>query len=182
MLVLIEGPDGAGKTTLANAVLDSIAGSGQPVAYMHASAPRRHPLIEYTEPLSEYQPGDGTSYVLDRWHIGETIYGPRYRGRCGLTAHQYAAVEDFLLEKGAVLVYCSGRLDDLVRRIRNRGEAFDLHAVKQLRIEAATWDLKIRTNTRLPVLHSPIGMEITVDEIIKFARERERGVARTAAA
>jgi thymidylate kinase len=117
LLVICEGTDGSGKTTLANTLAIMTRGK-----YLHAGPPKRHPLVEYTEPLSSYAPGTGQDLICDRWHVGELVYGPLYRGRSGLTHNQFRAVEDLLREKGALLVLCDEPIGVLVERLTARGE------------------------------------------------------------
>jgi thymidylate kinase len=124
VIIVIEGPDASGKTTLAKAIAEAID-----AAYVHASAPLRHPLVEYTEPIETLRP---EHIVLDRWHIGEMIYGPKYRGKAGLSRKQFDAVEEFLSERGALLVHCDDRFDELVSRMHGRGE--EIHPTYQQEI------------------------------------------------
>lgn len=149
-IVVIEGPDGVGKTTLARAYAD-LTGA----RYLHASAPTAHPLVEYVAPLR-----DDVDYVLDRWHLGELVYGPIVRGKSGLTHQQSHAIEQMMIERGAVLVHCNGPYDKIVARLRGRGD--EPH--KTLRQEATAFKLHVE-RSYLPLLQSPIGMEITPEEI-----------------
>lgn len=173
MIIIFEGPDGSGKTTLARATVELLAqvDLDRPALYMHASAPERHPLVEYTSPLRP-----GRNYVLDRWHLGEMIYGQLYRGKPGLTQEQFWAVEQYLYDMAAVLVHCNGSVVDLSRRIRERGlaEDHDLNVVG-LRKEAEEFG-KWTRSTWLPVLQSPIGMAPSPEEIIAFAQQQEKKI------
>ena len=159
MIVIFECPDGAGKTTLAEQVAEATG-----AVYIHACEPERHPLVEYTAPLDLKK-----DYVLDRWHLGEIVYGPLYRGGSGLTAEQFWAVEQYLDERGAIVVLCNGRTEELVTRLRARGE--DPVAMK-LSTEASEFT-KVSRRSILPVFNSPVGMEMTADEVIQAAREQE---------
>lgn len=160
MIVIIEGPDGSGKTTLAKKVVELTGAE-----YIHAKKPVRHPLVEYTAPLEP-----GKDYVLDRWHVGEMVYGPIHRGGSGLTQEQFWAVEQYLDDLGAVIVHCTGPTMDLVARLRERGEEPN---AGHLRKEAETFNRVVRTSW-LPTLHSPIGMEVDPEEVVDLAREQEK--------
>lgn len=163
MLIIVEGPDGAGKTTLAKKI---VAATG--AWYRHASKPVRHPMIEYTYPVEDALGGNSAGLVCDRWHLGEMIYGPLYRGKAGLTETQFAAVEEYLTERGAVVVLCTGTTRQLVQRLQDRGE--EVHPT--FRQEIRAWD-DMAAKTRLPVIRSLVGMETPAWEVIDFAREHE---------
>lgn len=162
MIVIIEGPDGAGKTTLARAIQQDTGWQ-----YIHANAPAAHPLIEYTAPLSD----STKSFVLDRWHLGEMVYGPLHRGGSRLSPEQFVAVEQFLDERGAVVVLCNGTVAELSKHLYMRGDK--PHAT--LAMEARGFD-KIASTTWLPVLKSPCLLPVSPAEVIKFASERYKFV------
>ena len=167
MLIVIEGADGTGKSTLANA----IAHAAGPVEVIHAGPPARHPLIEYTSPLAGYRPAEGHTVVCDRWHLGELVYGHLYRGGSGLTADQFRGVEDFLLELGAVLVYCTGSSHYLAKQLRERGEAPNEVALGR---ELARFQEVVMNHSRLPRLVSVAGISyVTAEEVVDFARHME---------
>lgn len=159
MIVIIEGADGSGKSTLARELADA---SG--ATLLHATPPRVHSLIEATSPLAE--PGD---YVCDRWHFSEMVYGPQHRGGAGLTPNQLLAVDEFLAERGAVVVHCTGRFNTLHGRILARGETMNPVSLRA-DIEGFT---TVLSQTRLPVLLSIAEFPTPVEEILAYARARE---------
>lgn len=159
MIVIIEGADGSGKSTLARALADA---SG--ATLLHATPPRVHSLIEATSPLAE--PGD---YVCDRWHFSEMVYGPQHRGGAGLTPNQLLAVDEFLDERNAIVVHCTGRLDTLYRRIRKRGEVMNKDVLR--RDMAAFRD--VLSETRLPTYLSIAEFPTPVEEILGYAHFQE---------
>lgn len=163
MIIVIEGPDASGKSTLAWHLAQTVDG-----AYVHASAPERHPLVEYTSTIETLLP---EPVILDRWHIGEMIYGPRYRGKAGLSPHQFHAVEDYLAEHGALLVHCDDYYTDLCYRLRQRGEA--VHGTYRGEVEAfRSW---VRRSS-LPTYHYRVSRGATdqqAEKIIGLAKELE---------
>ena len=81
MIIILEGPDGSGKSTFARYLTTvypqfRLRHEGPPPQDIHA--------IKYysdrLEELRELWP----DYVLDRFAFGERIYGPWYRGKDGL--------------------------------------------------------------------------------------------------
>lgn len=75
MLIILEGPDGAGKSTLAQELAAHLGRTtSDKVEVWHRGAPTHHPLEEYLLPLLSYRPGTGHHLILDRWHWGEAVY------------------------------------------------------------------------------------------------------------
>jgi thymidylate kinase len=77
MIIVIDGPDGVGKSTLANAIKENTKGSlihctynkNFDMEYYHAS------VIEAADLLSKFTP-----VVVDRWAPSEAVYGKVFRG------------------------------------------------------------------------------------------------------
>lgn len=102
MFIVLEGPDGVGKTTVANKLHDLLAHGD--VRRLHKGVPTDHPLIEYERDIEWYVPGAGVHVICDRWHVGEAVYGPIIRGS-GMTEEEWLHIELFLAARGALLVY-----------------------------------------------------------------------------
>lgn len=114
MLIVLEGVDGAGKTTLAEAL------GGR---YVHHSQPKGHPLEDYERELQYHLPEDEL-LVVDRLHWGEMVYGPLYRGESRLGWPGFMHVEMLLQARGAVRVLVGGDPRTIRRRLEERGEDF----------------------------------------------------------
>lgn len=121
MLFIIEGADGVGKTTFVQKLASELQG---PVTILHRGPPERHPLAEYELELDDYRPGGGRHIICDRWHLGELIYGPVYRGRSRLDEPARVHVELFLRAKGALLIHLDGRVTEMKRRLEKRGDDY----------------------------------------------------------
>ena len=99
-LIILEGPDGAGKTTLAN----ELEKCG--CAYVHFGVP---PLGEdlfkwFLKPLLDAR--EFQSVVFDRLHLSDRIYGPLMRGDSPLTELHERLIERYLYARGGQVVIC----------------------------------------------------------------------------
>lgn len=120
MIVVLEGTDCAGKTTLADAYESKLtAATGRRVTRLKRGPLRSDPLTEYLVPLED---GYTRHMVLDRWHVGELVYGPRRRGESKLTHGQAAYIELVLTAMGSQRVLVTAPCDTLVKRYEQRGD------------------------------------------------------------
>jgi len=162
--VVLEGPDGGGKSTLAT-LLQARYGAG----YQHAGPPiegwTANDMTKYYLAMVSgmlFTPGtyprlprevfaDDASFsqyeemrtrdedqrlrtvigstVIDRWALGETVYGPIFRGRSLVTPLSWALLCDVLDELCVPLVLCLPGQDVAMENWRQRrdagGEHFD---------------------------------------------------------
>lgn len=127
MLILLDGPDLAGKTTLAENLAERLSRHGtarvrSDVTILHKGPPTAHPLTEYEEPLLDYRPGTGRHVICDRWHVGERVY-PAVLGRSSeMTPAIWTHVEMFLRSRGALLVHVTAPTETLRRWYDERGD------------------------------------------------------------
>lgn len=125
MLILIEGPDCAGKTTLANDVIVTLRKiyPHDRIELLHRGPPTRHPLDEYVTPLLDYRPNQRRHIVCDRWHWGEAVY-PHVMGR---TTQQddgvFNYIEMFLASRGALVVPVIPSVSEIRDCIERRGDS-----------------------------------------------------------
>ena len=121
MLIILEGPDGAGKSTVAGELVKLL---GSETEILHRGPPTSHLLDEYETPLLSYTPGSGRHIVCDRWHVGEWVY-PEVVGRVSQAdGALWAHIELFLRAKGAIVVFMDATVLTLKERLASRGEDF----------------------------------------------------------
>lgn len=117
MLIIVEGPDGAGKSTFVEA-LDRALWKGRRgcVLVNHKAAPRRPALEEYARDLSFYRPGGDVDLVLDRSWWSEEVYGPRWRGQ-PLPPFARRYLNGWAASRGALVVFLDAPDEVLVERV-----------------------------------------------------------------
>lgn len=131
MIIVVEGPDFAGKSTLVKKLEKHHKSKGRTVNVVHTTQPDPEdhlPLfVRYVDDIKyaiEVQGDDGV-VIFDRLHIGEAIYGPRYRGESRISELQMEVLDQLLTDIGALKVFVDTADADLLHRFRgDRGEDF----------------------------------------------------------
>jgi hypothetical protein len=132
VLIVLEGSDGAGKSHLAAAIRDYWPDVGSPRDFqlIHTGPPNppdRCVYQEYESQLdsqAELVMSDSHLMVLDRWHLGDRIYGPHYRGFARYTEGGLLHTEMALSSLGAVKVICSPPLEVVQKRVADDGDDY----------------------------------------------------------
>jgi len=130
MFIVIEGPDGSGKSSLADAVCKEI--DSDPVRF-HKGKPesntRRWVLDEYATSVELFDLKK-VDVVADRWHWGEVTYAPIKRpttnkdgfGLLGRSGWRW--VELFLSSRGVSQFFIDQPTDVIKSRLISRGDDF----------------------------------------------------------
>ena len=126
MFVIFEGCDGSGKSSLAAAVAEEVRKRHpeDTVQEIHRSQLKRPPLDEYVFDVSDYEPDIPIHIVADRWHWGEEVYGPLYRGKSASTLGQFRWMDMWLSSRGATTWHVTQPIERIVDRLNARGEDF----------------------------------------------------------
>lgn len=126
MLIILEGVDGSGKSSLASAIVDDLKKSDytESIRELHSGPLKRDPLEEYVFSIDDYAPSTESHIVADRWHYGELIYGPLYRGKSAINTAQWRWMEMWLQSRGASVWIVSNTVEEIKRRLAARGEDF----------------------------------------------------------
>lgn len=147
-VVVLEGCDGTGKTTLADALA---ATHGHSVVHS-GRTPDGHDLARrYREIIAT--PG---KIVLDRCFISELVYGPLYHGRSRITLSAAIGLARIVAARGGVIVHLTGNSDVLADRLRARdgtnpavGQIVAYHAAFAL-LQGAAPVITVDTTIPLP--------------------------------
>lgn len=119
MIIIIEGPDGSGKTTLAQQLSRQ---AGYPI--IHKSQPKTEE--EKKRMMGEYiQCIKGSkNVILDRCWYSEMAYGPVMRGSSVISYPEMYELERQAAKGGAIIIYCTGPEAALWARCQKRGEEY----------------------------------------------------------
>lgn len=128
MIVILEGPDGAGKSTLAQALYNALSGDDDTSLIHHGP----YKGLESNELAKTYF-GSMTSaltynkhVILDRSWYSESIYGDVYRSGANRIPMIYRRMlERAALSRGAILVKCLPSLEACLEAFEGRPEYLD---------------------------------------------------------
>ncbi len=101
MIVILEGPDGAGKTSLAQEIAAIIDAE-----IHHEGPPQTEELLQHYATLLDDAFRTQEDVVFDRLHLGEAVYGPLMRGRSRIDELGMELLVKQIKTVGAVTVYC----------------------------------------------------------------------------
>lgn len=174
MLIILDGPDCAGKSSFAARLADALrhAEPDAKVTLLHRGPPDgRHALDEYVTPLLDYRPERDEHVICDRWHLGEWVY-PRVLDRPStLDAAVFAYVELFLRSRGAFQVICTAPSQYLHDCGVARGDdRTELDRIDETSVQFAA----AATRTALPTVHLDVTSGATddqLDRVIGYAND-----------
>jgi hypothetical protein len=123
-IIVLEGPDLAGKTTIVRNLMSRLINAEM---LRQGPPPSGVDILEhYLRPIQDwcYEPMlvRPRWLILDRWHVGELIYGPLLRGQSQLTGQQADYIDMVLNTFGCNFTYVSQPLPVLEQRWDLRGD------------------------------------------------------------
>lgn len=188
MLIILEGVDRSGKSTLAKMITDLLRRlhPADRVELLRAGPPMKHPLDEYERPLFHYRPGSGHHIICDRWHIGERVYPSVFGRKTALTNAGTSHIEAFLRSRGALLVYLHAAPSVLDARLdaeRRATPGSSLVDSAQLTVSRHIMDVEARASTLVRYeIDTTLDRDMTfrASNVIRVAETLERNVLQIA--
>jgi thymidylate kinase len=164
MLVVLEGSEAVGKSTLAEELIThwdrvklTTCGDVDRPLLLHTGPPdTSRPIFpQYAEPLQDERfratvLDPRHLVILDRFHLGELIYGPLLRGKTALTTDRLAYLELTLKALGAFTLVVSATHDEIRERMGpHREDMVDADTAVQINGQY----LRLASQLRWPVVH-----------------------------
>ena len=119
MIIILEGPSKCGKTTLADYICTKYG-----FGYIKCSQPKGDPYEEYMGILKKIERRGG-HWVLDRFNLGELVWGPLYRQQSGLSDEKFRNIELKALAFNPMLIYCFDTVKNISTRFKEDNEEWE---------------------------------------------------------
>jgi len=181
-MLVLEGPECTGKTTLANRLMETF---NAPMHKMVAIAARFNCMQSVCNDIAQQQLrnlGVGANLVIyDRWQlVSDQIYHPLYNKQPSMFTEMEEVFSNVCIEAGILMVYVDVTLEEMYSRFQGRGDALvDYHTAGVLHTKYQDFF----AGTKLPYIHVMTDSKSTeevMEEIILKAQtfEHTRDVSR----
>jgi hypothetical protein len=117
MIIILEGPDGSGKSHLAAKFAKQ---TGYPL--IHRVAPETQEDIDMMFLSYWNELNRAKNMIFDRAWYSDMVYGPIFRDGSTITYPQMYKFEERIAKVGGILIHCTGHPNTLWNRCHVRGE------------------------------------------------------------
>lgn len=150
MIYIIDGPDGAGKSTLAQQI--HLASPGSEILHFGAPQTKEEANNYWQVYLNALNKATDHTLIFDRSWYSDMVYGPIMRGRQELTDPHRQCLEHAVRSLGGGLViYCTGVQRKLWSRCLQRGETYIKNGDQHKAI-CQMYDAVMHSIKRLPLV------------------------------
>lgn len=119
MIIIIEGPDGSGKTSLANQISEQ---TGWPILHRDKPKTDEEKVAMYNNYMQIAC--SSRNVIMDRSLYSELVYGPIMRDKSVISFYQMYTLERRMATSGAMIIYCTDKEAALWKRATKRGEGY----------------------------------------------------------
>lgn len=119
MIMIFEGPDGGGKSTFAQ----TMAKHTKYKLYCRSNPRSESENLAMLEDYFRICDNE-RNFLMDRAWYSNLVYGPIMENQAVYTFEQMYALEKLLINKGAVIFYCTGDPGKMWDRAKARGEDY----------------------------------------------------------
>lgn len=119
MNIIIEGPDGAGKTYLANQLAELL---GMTIQHFGAPADNIEAAQQYDMYYDYVQNNMFWNTIIDRAWYSDMVYGPIFRGKQHISVNMMLHLERLIDD--CVIIYCTGTPKLMWKAAQERGENY----------------------------------------------------------
>lgn len=163
-VVILEGPDGSGKTTLAEA-LGRVG-----YEYDHCGAPEKLAVDYYKDALRRH----GGPVVIDRWHAGSYVYGTAFRGMDDLSPDERWTLEGTAMAQGGVMVYTippAEVIDKNLERGPDNAEAAIYEVPEKRAMVRNLYQRFMGGMTQMPLIQYDYTVMLALESTVKAVRD-----------
>jgi thymidylate kinase len=120
MFIFLEGPDGGGKTNLANKLSKAYSYEQAKFSYPKTSHEKRHMFDMYSEFIHTHN-----DIIVDRCWYSEMVYGPIVRNEHNMTRIKMYELEKLVISQGGgMIIHCTDNIENLWKRFSERGDDY----------------------------------------------------------
>lgn len=153
MLLILDGTNKAGKTTIVNYILDKFKDSNFEV--IKCSQPKivdgvNTAYQEYNEILDKVEANPNKNYILDRFHFGSFVYGPIYREVEDFNLDKFVKLEERIETLKYVFLLCISSATFMKKKFKEDSEEF---AKEELITKERELFIKTSRMSRLNMFH-----------------------------
>lgn len=127
-VIVIEGVDLSGKTTLWNQVIKSFPGIGMKITArpLDGTAPEREKIKAYYRSVLSFinQNYQNKTIIMDRFFPSELVYSKVKRDYEARNDPEFQTFESVLAKRNHLIIYCDPTLAVLVERLKARGDDY----------------------------------------------------------
>lgn len=149
MIIIIEGPDASGKSTLAAKLSNDMGFEVKHFSYPKSEEEKASMFDMYADFIR-----NNRNVILDRCWYSEMVYGNTVRNGSAITIEQMHELENIVADNGGgMIIHCNASIEALWARFASRGDDYIPIEYDLVRKLKAGYDVIFETiNHNLPVL------------------------------